>query len=110
MIRSPLKRKTVLRSHYPLKRTPLRQKSPGGTPEYRRARSQAFRAAGGRCQVGAEGCTAVATQAHHRRYRSQGGEDTPENLLPVCAACHQWIHDHPKASARHGFTVRRGDQ
>ena len=29
---------------------------------------------------------------HHMVYRSQGGEESPENILSVCAACHTAIH------------------
>jgi hypothetical protein len=29
---------------------------------------------------------------HHVRYRSLGGDDTPDNLALVCARCHSDIH------------------
>lgn len=29
---------------------------------------------------------------HHIVFRSQGGEDTPENILVLCSACHDGIH------------------
>lgn len=29
---------------------------------------------------------------HHLTYRSQGGDDTPENLVWVCRECHDGIH------------------
>lgn len=31
---------------------------------------------------------------HHIVYRSQGGEDTMENLILLCQKCHQAVHDH----------------
>lgn len=37
-------------------------------------------------------CTNRGVHAHHRRRRSQGGEDTVENLAWVCLACHHHIH------------------
>lgn len=37
-------------------------------------------------------CTGPATQQHHRKLRSQGGQDTEENLLDLCAACHAFAH------------------
>ena len=30
---------------------------------------------------------------HHIVYRSQGGEDTPENLVTLCSQCHEAIHN-----------------
>ncbi len=32
-------------------------------------------------------------QAHHIRYRSEGGSDTPENGLTLCVACHAALHN-----------------
>lgn len=32
--------------------------------------------------------------AHHIIYRSQGGEDTTENMVTVCNGCHDLIHGH----------------
>jgi 5-methylcytosine-specific restriction endonuclease McrA len=36
------------------------------------------------------------TEAHHVRFRSQGGDDDPENLVLLCKSCHD---------ARHGIGV-----
>jgi HNH endonuclease len=33
------------------------------------------------------------TDPHHVQFRSQGGDDTPENLLWLCRLCHDGIHD-----------------
>ncbi len=52
----------------------------------------------GRCRVcrkrGHWGATSLLDKLHrhHMVYRSQGGEDTPENVLSVCAGCHAAIH------------------
>lgn len=43
---------------------------------------------GGCCAI----CGRPASQVHHRKRRSQGGPDIPENLLPVDDACHGRIH------------------
>lgn len=32
------------------------------------------------------------TMIHHRIFRSQGGGDTPENCVWLCAFCHDDIH------------------
>lgn len=31
-------------------------------------------------------------QVHHLRFRSQGGDDTPTNLLTLCRRCHAELH------------------
>ena len=49
-----------------------------------------------------------ATQLHHRRTRSQGGQHTPENLLAVCNAAHDHIHAHPAESYEAGWLLRTG--
>lgn len=33
------------------------------------------------------------TDAHHVRYRSQGGDDAPHNLRWLCRDCHRDLHD-----------------
>jgi 5-methylcytosine-specific restriction protein A len=43
-------------------------------------------------------CTSRGTQAHHVVRRSQGGQDTPQNLLWVCTPCHTAIHAQPEAA------------
>jgi hypothetical protein len=46
---------------------------------------------GGRCRV--PGCRhAVFTDVHHLRLRSEGGENTIENLVTLCSAHHRAIH------------------
>ncbi len=32
-------------------------------------------------------------QPHHRKFRSQGGGDTLDNLVTLCAKCHRAVHD-----------------
>jgi 5-methylcytosine-specific restriction endonuclease McrA len=34
----------------------------------------------------------VGTVAHHRTFRSQGGDDVEENLVWVCRICHDNAH------------------
>lgn len=33
------------------------------------------------------------TDAHHRVYRSQGGDDHPDNLAWLCRTCHRDLHE-----------------
>lgn len=44
--------------------------------------------AGGRCVR----CGAHATEVHHLRYPPWGTFDVPENLEPICHACHCLAH------------------
>ena len=34
----------------------------------------------------------VGVHVHHVQYRSQGGDDAPDNLLWLCYICHDDIH------------------
>lgn len=46
-----------------------------------------------RCQM--PGCTNTRfLEIHHRRARSKGGSDQPENLITLCSGCHQQVHQH----------------
>jgi hypothetical protein len=62
------------------------------------------------CQRGAgrDGCVAEIN-VHHRRLRSQGGRDTPENRALLCGSgttgCHGWVHAHPKLAMASGWIV-----
>ena len=40
---------------------------------------------------------------HHIKRRSQGGEDTIDNLISLCRAHHDWVHQHPDESYQLGF-------
>lgn len=79
--------------------------------EWRRVRQWVSGRADGRCEVReAPGCWGGGEQAHHRRMRSQGGTDAPENLLWVCERCHRWIHDHPEVAYTRGWLIRAGGE
>ena len=63
---------------------------------YASARAEVFERSQGRCEAQVEGvCLGRGDQAHHKRRRSQGGQDTPANLLWICRACHDWCHRYP---------------
>jgi len=42
---------------------------------------------------------------HHRKLRSQGGQDTPDNLLAVCRRSHDAIHRSPVTARAFGRLV-----
>ena len=45
---------------------------------------------------------------HHILRRSQGGQDTPDNLVTLCRAHHDWVHAYPETSRTLGL-LRRPD-
>lgn len=58
-------------------------------------------------------CKQRATDMHHRKNRSVGGEWTPANILYICRICHSWITREgsgPNSAAiKRGLAVRRSD-
>jgi 5-methylcytosine-specific restriction endonuclease McrA len=53
-------------------------------------RQQILRRDGWKCQS----CGAMSNlEVHHRQFRSHSGEDSEENLITLCAACHSRV-DH----------------
>lgn len=46
------------------------------------------------------------TDLHHRKLRSQGGADSPENLVVAHHQCHMDVHANPARSYEHGHLVR----
>lgn len=54
---------------------------------------------------------AFATNAHHRKNRSQGGGDELSNLMFLCGSgvtgCHGQITEHPAESYINGWSVRQ---
>ncbi len=42
----------------------------------------------------------VALDVHHVIWRSQGGGDSPENLITLCVKCHKKVHKKPKVDAK----------
>ena len=56
---------------------------------YESLRQQVLRRDGWRCQS----CGAMSNlEVHHKEFRSQSGDDSEENLITLCAACHHETH------------------
>ncbi len=56
---------------------------------YERLREQVLRRDGSRCQC----CGSRSKlEVHHKEFRSQGGDDSEENLISLCASCHSLVH------------------
>ena len=46
---------------------------------------------------------------HHRKRRSQGGDDTPTNVIAIPDELHAWIHENPEKAYQLGLLVRSTD-
>ena len=56
---------------------------------YEQLRNHVLHRDGWRCQA----CGAMANvEVHHKEFRSQSGEDSEENLITLCSACHATMH------------------
>jgi 5-methylcytosine-specific restriction endonuclease McrA len=52
-------------------------------------REQVLRRDGWRCQF----CGAMSNlEVHHKKFRSRGGDDSEDNLITLCSACHEITH------------------
>jgi ATP-dependent DNA helicase RecQ len=68
-----------------LQRAPLRL-----DPElYEKLRNQVLHRDGWRCQA----CGAMSNlEVHHKEFRSRSGDDSEQNLITLCSACHATLH------------------
>ena len=59
---------------------------------YESLRQQILRRDGWRCQA----CGAMSNlEVHHMEFRSHSGADSEENLITLCAECHERVHRRP---------------
>ena len=58
------------------------------------------------CNARLDGCTANATDIHHKAGRSKNYLDVL-TWLPVCRTCHQWIELHPLEAKKMGLSISR---
>lgn len=92
----------------PLKRTPFRRK-PTTDPITPLDRAIVLARSGGRCEwanLDMERCTNPAVHLHHKLLRRHG-DHSPENLMHVCAAHHDWIHRNVAESYQLGYLRRQ---
>jgi 5-methylcytosine-specific restriction endonuclease McrA len=62
---------------------------------YRELHRQVLERDGWRCQI----CGIMKQlQVHHLKFRSQSGGDEEQNLITLCAHCHEQIHRSSRAS------------
>ena len=56
---------------------------------YEELRQQVLHRGGWRCRS----CGAMSNlEVHHQEFRSQSGDDSEQNLITLCAACHTNVH------------------
>lgn len=56
---------------------------------YEKLRQQVLRRDGWRCQS----CGTMSNlEVHHKKLRSQSGDDSEQNLITLCVACHSLAH------------------
>jgi len=71
------------------KTTPLRL----DPVRYECLRQEILRRDGWRCQY----CGTMSNlEVHHQQFRSHSGDDSEENLITLCAACHAVAHQNGK--------------
>lgn len=54
-------------------------------------------------------CGGQGVHVHHRKLRSQGGDDSEANLVRLCLECHVWVHANPAEAYESGFLVHSWD-
>lgn len=109
MKRSPLKRKTAIKRNTPLKAVSKKRRGQRGVPqEIYAAVVLRDRSCIAERLVPTLNCWG-RLDPHHKQRRSQGGEDTIENLVLLCRAHHDWVHANPAASLKLGLLTTRKD-
>lgn len=63
----------------------------GSTREWRRIRRHVLERDGYRCKLKLDGCTTVATHAHHTKGKAMG--DDPRHLVAACSNCNLKLGD-----------------
>lgn len=79
-----------------------KKKKPGKTPQKvrRESRERAYKRLcdllwverRGKCEKCLKSLPREYAEFHHKKFRSQGGEDTEENLIMLCGDCHKAAH------------------
>ena len=96
----------------PLKRTgrisPVSKRRRARDASYPSSRTAIYERAEGMCEARCTtSCAGDGHQVHH--VAGRGGPDPHrlDNLKLVCAACHEWVHQHPEAARRQGLMATR---
>jgi 5-methylcytosine-specific restriction endonuclease McrA len=94
--RTPLKRGTSKLKRSPIKKKPTRTKTGFRlvlTPaKYRELVEEVYTRDDFRCRNPRCLTPGFMISAHHRVFRSHGGDDSLENLITLCINCHKAVH------------------
>jgi hypothetical protein len=91
----------------PLKRSPMKRKTPGSKSDFPQSvRDELRRRTGGRCQF--PNCAREWSHAHHILPRRQGGMGTLDNALGLCLDHHAYVHANPAESYENDWLRRSG--
>ena len=94
-------------------RAPLRPRSAAMAALYVKRRALVAQLLADRpsCEAKIAGlCTGRTVDLHEPLLRSRGGKiDTPEEVLVLCRACHDWVHQHPAEATDLGLMVHSWD-
>jgi 5-methylcytosine-specific restriction endonuclease McrA len=107
--KTPLRaRKQLFGADVPIARVRQTQRThKRSQPEFwtwQQLRAWVFERDGGRCVRCGRGLSGH-WECHHRRLRSQGGQDVLSNLIALCnpGGCHEWVHLNREAAQLHGW-------
>lgn len=100
--RTPLVSKTGLEAGKGLRRSELVPKRPKADPAERPARKLLAARSGGICEMDGRN---PATDAHHRKNRSQSGRWEITNLLHLCHEHHMHVTVNPALARERGWSV-----
>lgn len=100
-----MKRHVPLRHHTPIRRVSAKQRRK--LRRRGRCREQVARRADDACEIRIPGvCKYVGGHVHEPLTRARGGSIVdPSNAKLACAACHAWVHEHPKAATVRGLLL-----
>ena len=89
-----------------MRRSPLRKISARKRSQslaWERLRDETFERCENHCDLCGFPLEADWFDAHHRKARSQGGQDATTNLVALHRACHKWVHENPAKATVVGF-------
>ena len=87
------------------KPNPISVKMKQTVDEYSKLRNL-FMVANPSCKAGLVGCTAIATDIHHKAGRGENHLKI-STWLPVCRSCHRWIEENPNEAKELGYSENR---
>jgi hypothetical protein len=97
-----VRRRALIRRATPLRRKRPLNRLPSFDEDYYAKRPILLREG---CRL----CPAAAAHVHHRKMRSQGGDNDWPNLVPLCWWHHDAVHRYPAIAHTLGLIVRRGE-